>query len=163
MNNLKNKAENIYLQELKKVESGIDLPGNLSGLGTGITYGGQLAKLAKKLFGSKFKGVFAADEIAPLRSQDGYFIYNLDKKDEPGSHWIGIVKSPQGILVYDSFGRDTKEIIPGVYSLGNRKDISLQDTEDDAEQKEWQDNCGARTIAFLKVYDEHGSAVASLI
>lgn len=155
MNTLKKKAENIYLQELKKVESQ---------LGSGLTYGSELAKLAHRLFnkkgqGNKFKGVYASDEIKDLKNMDnGYFIFNLDKKDESGSHWIGIAKSKKGILVYDSFGRDTKEIIPNVYSIGN-----VKDTEDDAEQLIHEENCGSRVISFLKVYDDYGPEIASLI
>ena len=150
MNNLKNKAESLYKKELIKAHKL---------LGRGVTYGSDLAKLAKKMFGKKFRGVFASNQLEPLKSQDGYFIYNLDKSDEPGSHWIGVVKDKKGILVYDSFGRDTKEIIPGVYSIGNR----ISETEDDAEQKIYQEDCGSRVISFLKVYDDYGPEVASWI
>lgn len=150
MNSIKFASEELYNKELKKIESQ---------LGTGVTYGSELAKLAHKMFGSEFKGVFAANEIEKLKKEDGYYIFNLDKRDEPGSHWIGVVKDSGNILVYDSFGRDTKEIIPNVHSIGN----FIQDTENDAEQKNWQENCGARVISFLKVYDDYGPAIASWI
>ncbi len=157
MNTLKFGAEELYNKELKKIEKQI---------GTGVTYGSELAKLAKKMFGSKFKGVYAADEIEKLKKENGYFIFNLDKRDEPGSHWLGLAKSPKGILVYDSFARSTKEIAPNIYSLGNQKNGRgpiIRDTEDDAEQLITEDNCGARTLAWLKVYDDHGPEVASWI
>lgn len=156
MNTLKYKAENIYNQELKKI---------YNQLGTGLTYGSELAKLATKLFGSKFKGVYSSDEIDNLKAEkSGYFIYNLDARDEPGSHWIGIVKKNNSILVYDSFGRSTKVIAPNIYSIGNKNTkIKIADTEYDAEQKITEEDCGSRVISFLKVYDEHGSEVASLI
>ena len=65
MNTLKNKAENIYLKELKIIEKQI---------GTGLTYGGELAKLGKKLFGNKFKGVYASNEVKDLKETNkGYF------------------------------------------------------------------------------------------
>ena len=151
MNNLKNQAEKLYEEELIKIESLI---------GSGVTFSDELAKLSKKLFGDKFKGVFASDELNKLKSvEEGYFIFNLDKSDEPGSHWIGIVKTNKGILVYDSFGRGSKEIIPGIHLLGNR----VKDTEDDAEQKVFEDNWGARVLSFLKIFDEYGSEIASLI
>lgn len=158
MNTIKFAAEELYNKELKEIHKK---------LGKGITYGSELAKLAHKMFGNKFKGVYAANEIKDLKNLDeGYFIFNLDKRDEPGSHWIGIVKSkiknsdkPKfSILVYDSFGRDTKEIIPNVYSLGN-----IKDTENDAEQLIWMSDCGSRVISFLKIYDEYGPEIASLI
>lgn len=165
MNTLKNKAENIYEKELRniynKLSVAISKSRNIkvnSRLGKGITYGSDLNKLARSLFGSKFKGVFASDQLDKLKKEDGYYIFNLDKSDEPGSHWIGVIKSPKGIMVYDSFGRKTREIAPGIYSIGN-----VRDTEDDAEQKVYEDDCGARTISWMKVYDDYGPAIASWI
>lgn len=151
MNTLKNKAEKYYLKELKIIESQI---------GSGLTYDSELEKLAKKLFGSKFKGVYAADEINEIKkAKEGYFIFNLDKSDEPGSHWIGVVKTPKSLLIYDSFGRKSKMIIPNLHTIGH----TITETEDDAEQLINEDNCGARTIAFLKVYDDYGPEIASMI
>ncbi len=151
MNTFKNKAENIYLKELKIIEKQI---------GSGLTYGGELAKLGKKLFGNKFKGVYASNEVKDLKKTNrGYFIYNLDKRDEPGSHWLGIVKTPKGIMIYDSFGRPSEQIIPSVFTLGHK----ITDTQDDAEQLITEENCGSRAMSFLKVYDDYGPEIASLI
>jgi hypothetical protein len=153
MNTLKNKAENIYLKDLKIIENQI---------GSGMTYGGQLEKLGKQLFGNKFKGVYAADEVKDLKRIDnGYFIFNTDNKDEEGQHWLGVVKEKKGgIMVYDSFGRPTENIAPNIFTLGH----DITDTEYDAEQNPYtEENCGARSLAFLKVYNDHGSEVASMI
>lgn len=156
---LKSSAEELYNKELKNIHSI---------LGKGLTYGSELTNLGKKMFGNKFKGVYAADELTNLKKEDsGYFIFNLDKKNEPGSHWIGVVKNrrklPDGtfadkILVYDSFGRDTKEIAPGIYSIGN-----IYQTENDAEQKIEEEDCGSRVITWFKIYDDYGPEIASLI
>ncbi len=156
MNTLKNKAEKYYLKELKIIESQI---------GSGLTYGGELAKLGNRLFnrkgqGNKFKGVFAADQLDDLKAtKEGYFIFNLDKIDEPGSHWIGVIKTDKGLLVYDSFGRKSKMIIPNLHTIGH----TITETEDDPEQLINEDNCGSRTMAFLKVYDDYGPEIASWI
>ncbi len=167
MNTLKNKAENIYLKELKIIEK-LKIPGTTKILGSGLTYGGELAKLGKKLFGNKFKGVYASNEVKDLKETDkGYFIFNLDKRDEPGSHWLGIVKTPKGIMIYDSFGRPSKQIIPSVFTLGHsisgKPKLRITDTEDDAEQLITEENCGSRAMSFLKVYDDYGPEIASLI
>ena len=83
-------------------------------------------------------------------------IINLDEHDEPGSHWIAMVKHNNDLLVYDSFGRKTTDILPNF----NKEVI---DTDYDAEQQINEDNCGARCVAFLNVYDKLGFEYALLI
>lgn len=149
MNNIKQKAEQLYNDELKKVQKIV---------GTGLTYSTDLNKTAKKMFGSKFNGVYAADQVNQLQ-KDGYFIFNLDKSNQPGSHWIAVIKNDSGIMVYDSFGRSSKQIIPNIYVITH----NVKDTEHDAEQKILEENCGARALAFLEVYHKHGPEIASMI
>ncbi len=150
MNTIKKSIEELYSKELKNI---------YNKLGKGVTYGDQLNKYATSLFGNKFKGVYAADELEPLkRFNTGYFIYNLDDSDEPGSHWIAVIKHDSGILVYDSFARSTKLIAPNLYAIGN-----VKDTEYDAEQSIYQDDCGSRFIAAIKIYYEFGQIGFSFI
>ena len=90
-------------------------------MGTGITYSTDLInKLGKHLFGIKFKGVYSSDDTIPK----GYVIVNVDKSNQPGSHWLAICDN----LVYDSFGRKTSKLIPHL-TLKN-----YRDAEYDAEQ-----------------------------
>ena len=133
------RADKIYNDVLKVVE-GV--------LGSTTTYQRDLVTLGKRLFGVKFRGVFAADRI-PKMNNGQYSILNLDKASEPGSHWIAVVKSAGDMLVYDSFGRSSKKIIPSVFKSGNG---SVIDTEYDIEQADSQLNCGARSITALLVY-----------
>jgi len=55
-----------------------------------------------------FRGVFCADEV-PFQSksdkkQKCFYVFNLDNLDEPGSHWVVVMLSPQRNLYFDSYG-----------------------------------------------------------
>jgi hypothetical protein len=127
------------------------------------TYSSQLLGAGKKLLGVKFKGVFPSDKIPKLNDLAPYCILNLDKSDQSGSHWIAVVKCKypsKDSIVYDSFGRDHKKIIPNLDISGNGRIIN---TDRDAEQKVLEDDCGARCLSFLLVYDNYGRNTAMLI
>ena len=100
-----NKAEivyNYYLNLLEKV------------LGKGETYGDDLDNVGKKLFENKWRGVYPSDRVPKLKDGD-MAIVNLDKHDEPGSHWIAVALRKNNLLVYDSFGRSTSRILKSLY------------------------------------------------
>ena len=107
-----------------------------------VTYGGVLEDMCVYLFGSKFRGVYAYDKVP--KALRGYAIVNLDKRTQPGSHWVALADG----MCYDSFGRNV--------GLGKQ-------TEDDIEQERREDNCGQRCIAFLCVYHAYGPQVAYYI
>lgn len=126
-------------------------------VGDKTTYLTQLMGAGKKLFGVKFKGVYPSDKIPKLNDLSPYCILNLDSSEEPGSHWIALAKVGSETLVYDSFGRDYKRIIPNLNYTGNGR---IKNTERDAEQKVSETDCGARCIAWLMVVDNHGRRLA---
>ncbi len=108
------------------------------------TFGTDLATVGKILFGPLFRGTFARDE-APHGK--GFFILNLDKRAQPGSHWIAVANG----MVYDSFGR------------GKMGFSYASSTDPDAEQNVEEDNCGQRSLAWLCVYFTKGPHVAKTI
>lgn len=146
-------------------------------LGKKTTWGKDLTKMGHKLFGMNYAGTFPADMIPNIgKNKDGsditdnnikkdsplYVILNLDRSSLPGSHWIsaGYEIATKKIWVYDSFGRNTKAIIPTlVQKFGNK----LRMADDDAEQMMHEDDCGSRCLAFLYVLDRMGSKFAKLI
>lgn len=133
-------------------------------MGGSTTYTSILNKAGHKLFGSKFAGAFPADRIPALKGGVKYAILNLDKHDEPGSHWIALAKERSGrdashyIWVYDSYGRPTQAILP---DIGQK--FKFLDVDYDAEQSALETNCGARSLAWLWVFDKHGAGVAKLV
>ena len=147
----KKKAEKLYTQELKKI---IKIVGNKT------TYSDQLYKVGKQIFGPDFLGVFTSDRIPNTININKMAIINLDSSEMSGSHWVAICKDKKGIIwVYDSFGRNTHEILPDIYG----KKRIIKTTERDAEQNKNESNCGARCLAFLKVFDKYGSKFAKYI
>jgi predicted SpoU family rRNA methylase len=148
----KKKAERLYEKYLNEMENKV---------GKTTTYGDQLYKVAKKIFGKKFIGVFPSDKIPKKIKKGCLLIVNVDKSSESGSHWLGVCKDKTKgkILVYDSFGRSIHEILPSIKGKGR----NVKSTEYDKEQKIKETNCGARCLAFLKVFDEHGFNYAKYI
>lgn len=126
----------------------------VAALGNGSTYGDDLDRYCKRKLGDKFMGVYAADEIPDLEG-GVCCISNLSKRSEPGSHWIGLAGVDGKVIMYDSFGRSPSKI------LKNSKGIIA--TDSDAEQREEEENCGARTVAWLLYLDEYGMDSAIMI
>ena len=120
-------------------------------IGNDSTSDVQLLNLCEKLFGSRFKGVFAYDDTFELKHGE-MGIFNLDKRNQPGSHWCAVVKDKRHYIMYDSFGRT----IPL-----KQKNIIM--TEEDVEQDISEQNCGQRSIAWLIVVAVKGIRVALTI
>jgi hypothetical protein len=124
-------------------------------VGINSTYSSTLENIGDKLLFYKFRGVYASDKIPQLNDIKPYCILNLDKSNEPGSHWIALAKKKDKneCLVYDSFGRNYKKIISPLGFSGNGR---IYNTDKDAEQKISEQNCGARCLAFLVFFDKYG-------
>lgn len=117
-------------------------------IGNDTTRGDDLSRKGRKIFGNRFKGVFASDELPNLQNNQMY-IANLDTSNETGSHWIGVYKKNDIHYVYDSFGRPTKKILNSLHGHGK----TIKDTEYDAEQSKSEDNCGLRSMVALYMFD----------
>ena len=139
-------VDTIYNDILKKVEKKIG--------SNKTTYSTDLDKLGKYYFKSMFVGCFPSDKIPVLTKERCYAIVNLDRSDQNGSHWIALAYKNNKYIFYDSFGRPQHEILS---SLNNRTVI---ETEDDAEQKVVESNCGQRSISWLLLLHMHGLDMA---
>lgn len=130
--------------------------------GNKSTYSNDLERIAKEKIGISFKGVFASDRIPHLNSIYRYAILNLDSSMDAGSHWIAIAHDYEKNITYcyDSFGRKNVKIIPKLKLSGNGRII---DTDRDAEQDIREENCGARSLAWLVFYELYGSKASLLI
>lgn len=144
-------AENFYKQviiQMNKI------------LGNDTTFANDLQNVAIKFLGSKFKGVFPSDKIPRLNDLKKYAILNLDRSNQPGSHWIGVAFHKGNTIIYDSFGRKTSKILPSLIDSGNGRIIM---TDNDAEQRIKENNCGQRVLAWLITFDKLGADMALLI
>lgn len=123
-------------------------------LGNTTTYDFQLEDLGRELLGSNFRGVYPLDRI-PEKILSGYYIVNLDKSYEPGSHWCAFVKNKSRSIFYDSFGR-TQEL----KKMPELSRLNFIFTEDDSEQTREETNCGARCISWCILHYLYGDLVA---
>ena len=135
--------EQLYNYVLKYVEKR---------LGTnGVTTAGQLDNIGKEAFKSEWAGVYPADRLPELNAKTCKAIYNADKHDEPGSHWMALYhdKDTGKTYSYDSFGRNLKT--DKVYkNVRKSQRLKLKQSQEfDSEQTETQENCGARCISWL--------------
>jgi len=145
---VKKTIEKVYLNNLKDIQNNYTKNDR-------VTYLDQLYKIGRKMFGNKFHGVFPSDKIPKLNNIKRYCILNLDKSNEPGSHWVGLAKLKNGqTIFYDSFGRCHTKIIPDLNLSGNGRIVN---SEKDREQKIKEENCGQRCLAFLAVVDKYDS------
>ena len=128
--------------------------------GDKTTYLTELNGIGKKILGVKFRGVYPSDKIPKLNDLSKYAILNLDRSNEAGSHWVAIAKDGKDTVLYDSFGRSDKKIIPNLQYSGNGRIIN---TDEDVEQNILETNCGARSLAWLVLYDNWGVDTALLI
>ena len=77
----------------------------------------ELDKFGREQFGSEFGGVFAEDTKVNFDSNKKYYIFNTDKANESGTHWIGVyVDHPnESVYVFDTFHRETSKLLPDLY------------------------------------------------
>lgn len=113
-------------------------------IGNDTTNNHLLNQICYKIL-KNYKGCYPSDKIPSLKNGE-CCIANLDKHNQPGSHWVAVVKENDKYYVYDSFGRKPKDIL----------NKNWNSTEDDVEQHIKEMNCGQRSITALIIYENHG-------
>ena len=56
-----------------------------------------------------FRGVFAIDELTQTSCKPGSYVINLDKRNEPGSHWVAVYVDPNKPFNNDDEEEEEKE------------------------------------------------------
>ena len=78
-------------------------------IGNKALYDDEINSICHKLFGSKWGGAHAVDQIPIKKYNDiHYFIVNTDKSNEAGTHWCALALHKQNCYIYDSVGRKTE-------------------------------------------------------
>ena len=96
----------------------------------------------------------------PNNNETKYWIGNVDKSNMPGSHWVAFFKIPdKPTLIYDSFGRETSNLLPSVIKILE----DYTDTDYDAEQLNFESRCGQLCLGFLLFAKRFGYENAKLI
>jgi hypothetical protein len=115
-----------------------------------------LNTVCKKLFNSKFLGVFMQNSNIP--SKDGYMIINNDFIGGPGEHWLSCIKSGKNLYIYDSFGRLGKNILPKLVARMQQKGYTIHnaDTSDQDQYGSTSVDCGHRSTSALMIAHKYG-------
>jgi hypothetical protein len=155
---MSNRAKKIYDALVSDVEDTI---------GSGSTLDETLDNYGKKVIGQQFGGVFPSDRIPDSMARGTkYFIVNKDKHNQPGSHWIGVVVYRKRMFFYDSFGRSVPMLVPELRQFQLQHGLSLSvpmRAISAPEQQIREENCGARSMAWLILFNRMGFRVARMI
>ena len=93
-----------------------------------------------------FMGVFSIDNIPKKIKEQCFFVSNLIKSSEPGSHWISFIKSePKTFEIFDSLGTNINNLRPYL-KLSNNPDIKYNEA---AFQTTNSSTCGLFAKMFL--------------
>lgn len=92
----------------------------------------QLLNAVNKIYSVKknFRGIFPIDKIPSLPTP-GYYIINLDKSHEPGSHWVSVqIKAKGKNEFFDSYGfppqcKELKQMV-GKKIIINKKKLQFK-------------------------------------
>ena len=124
-------------------------------LGKKALFDNQLTIEGKALFGNKYLGTFSQNNI-PL-NRTGYLIANVDTLGMPGSHWVAIYTTPKTFYIYDSFGRQTTNLLPILEHKLNTKKVKYLDSNPNPEQfGKTTEICGQLCLAWLCIVKEYG-------
>jgi hypothetical protein len=133
-------------------------------VGDKVTTDSDLSATGRRLIGREFSGVYASDRIPKFKaSGTTYYIVNIDRHDQPGTHWLALVRRGRDVYLYDSFGRPVQQTLPHLPDLCVSQGMKLDAGKSRPEQRVDQDDCGARSMAWLLLFKRFGPRVAKLI
>jgi hypothetical protein len=133
-------------------------------VGTAVTSDSELNRAGKRLIGRAFTGVYASDTIPPFaRTGSSYCVVNIDNHTQEGSHWLGLAKRGTRVYLYDSFGRAASEVLPNLAASCREQGMTLVAKKSKPEQTRSQEDCGARSLAWLLLFKRYGARIATLV
>jgi hypothetical protein len=127
-------------------------------LGKGGTYGKDLDDLGKKLYGSKWCGIWTQADMPWSKIKKSKCLYGIFNNDHsgPGEHWLAFYVKDSQFYIWDSYGRDIEDIVPVLEKKLKGQRIRYQMSDRDANQTKKQKNCGSRCFAWLSCVKEYG-------
>jgi hypothetical protein len=98
-------------------------------------------------------GTFPADVKPKILPSRCCWIWNVDEKTQPGSHWVAIIKDGKQIYFFDSYGK-TPGFFKRQYWMDYFHKSGYRVTMYNKEQKQSyiSRTCGVWCLVFLKMY-----------
>lgn len=118
----------------------------------------QINDAGSELFGNEWGGCFPEDTKIKFNYGKSYYVFNNDKANQPGMHWIAVyVHHPtKTVYVFDTFNRQTSKILPDVDIDIKEHHFKVRKGEDDIVQTDEQENCGQRSLSWLCLVNKYG-------
>jgi hypothetical protein len=133
-------------------------------VGDDVTSDTQLRAAGIRLLGRPFIGVYASDTIPKFpRSGLVCCIVNIDNHTQAGTHWLGLAKKGSRVYLYDSFGRPVEKTLPHLAEQCRAQGLTLDAKRSKPEQTSNQNDCGARSLAWLLLFKRYGPRTAKLV
>jgi hypothetical protein len=123
--------------------------------GKGSQSDATINAMGKEYIGSKFKGVYPWDTMPTLPS-NSYAVINTDSHTGKGIHWVGVYSKNNTYYLFDSFGRQPKNILHPFVEKQQKLGKGIVNLNKTVDQANKQEDCGLRSIAMLIIAKKHG-------
>ena len=116
----------------------------------------ELKREAHALKIPDFMGVRMQDENMP--DGNGCYIINTDIRNGTGIHWLAVVQKNKVCYVFDSFGRQSCNLVKFFHQNRINRGYRMRNTDtSDADQHGTTSvTCGQRCLSALKIYKDYG-------
>ena len=123
----------------------------------------DLIQIGKVIFKPLGNNVIRNADYSFDKMDGEYSIINTDNGQ--GIHWTGVYQYHKKVYVWDSFGRDIKQLMPEFVQRARTQgyDIIKANKHYDNEQEANQSDCGLRSLAWLILAESKGIKTATLI
>ena len=137
-------------------------------LGYTNTSGRQLNTVGKTLFGAQWLGVYPVDKLPKTihssSTSNRYMIINTDISSGPGIHWVAVIVNKKTLIVWDSYARPSKRIIPKfLKNVAHRYKTMDAQLDKKTNQHKRSQICGQLSLAWMQYAKKNGIAKAMQI
>jgi hypothetical protein len=130
-------------------------------VGTKSTTDTQLNTIGNKLFGRQYLGTFSQDNFPWQKVRtDSFAIINTDTQGKAGVHWVAVYATAKTIYIWDSYGRNSKQLLPIFTKQVLTRKLKFKDSDPDADQSKKSQICGQICMAWMLTVKQLGIANA---
>jgi hypothetical protein len=129
----------------------------IKSIGTNSTTDGQLNIIGNQLFRNQYIGTYSQDNLPFHKIKNKSFaIINTDTKNKGGVHWVALYFTPKTVFIWDSYGRDSRVLLPIFTKQLSNRNIKFKDSDPDADQSKKSKICGPLCLSWMLTVKEVG-------